>query len=425
MFDVMIVRLTSHTTENGWTAEEFVQGVTCALKSVRSHLKKNVLIITGVVTVWMLGVDQVAINGEKITLCGKVELTKLIIDECVLKRTDLVVSIVNGRLLSLANCLYYLHTISMRTGIIISLKILDQCAKPVIKILNILQNETQKVGIAELKSRNKAGTSYKLDNPNRRLEAKTSSQGQRIGDETTSVEYNSPTRPRHSVEIQFEKICWTVPIAKMKVQKQRIKSHCDNKTIPYGSTAPTIVQKNPEAFPVDMSIKERERKIQAIIDIYFSLYRGVYDYMQGQIRIAKKRGYLRSLFGGRKRRLDMTWFDSRWAAQCRGQAKDVAHIENEARNAQIQIFASHMLTVTTRKTYDLIEASNVPALRILMTIHDQLLFNCHKDYIDEGESIIRLGMETVLRQDSQHRYDMPLSVDFIRQRWWNDGQYKA
>ena len=79
--------------------------------------------------------------------------------------------------------------------------------------------------------------------------------------------------------------------------------------------------------------------------------------------------------------------------------------------------------LATRQMYDRIEECNLPAFRILITLHDQLLFNCHKDYMDEAEVIIRAGMETMLRSDAKHRYDMPLLVDIHRQRYWGQNEY--
>ena len=235
--------------------------------------------------------------------------------------------------------------------------------------------------------------------------------------------YEKPTRPRHSTARLCEKICWTAHIAKMKVQKRGIKSPRDNITIPYGAVAATIVIKNPEAFPIEMTPKKRIEKVQKIIDVYFNSYTGVYDHMQLQIKTAKKRGYLRTPFVGRKRRLDMAWFESKWAKMCSHQKDAIGHIDNEARNFQIQSSASDFLTQVTRKMYDLIQGSNIPAFRILMTIHDQLLFNCHKDHVQEAEVLIRQGMETVLLSDAKHKYNMPLTVDILVEKFWGEKQY--
>jgi DNA polymerase-1 len=189
--------------------------------------------------------------------------------------------------------------------------------------------------------------------------------------------------------------------------------------VPYGRQAPSIAEANPEAFPETMPRNERIGQVDKVLDAYALKYRGVMRYMDRQINRARTRQYLRSYLFGRKRRFHgMDWFDSRWAQDCIFRDKDLGHLENEARNFEIQDTASTILNRATPRCYEGIKRERIPGFRIVLTLHDQLLFNCPLRWADEAEELIKKWMGTTLTPDKRHKYKIPITVDVKRQEAW-------
>lgn len=189
--------------------------------------------------------------------------------------------------------------------------------------------------------------------------------------------------------------------------------------VPYGRGSQAIVRSYPENFPVDMPREKRLRLVDRIIAAYFEKYWGVRDYLEAQIELAHKRHYLRTYTLGRKRRFTgLDWYQSKWGLKCSHSELDVHHIENEARNCEIQSIASDTLSRATRRCYDQIRQARIPGLRMVITLHDQIIFNCDRRYIEESEALIRGAMETRLPADARHRFEMPLRVEIHRQKVW-------
>jgi DNA polymerase-1 len=195
--------------------------------------------------------------------------------------------------------------------------------------------------------------------------------------------------------------------------------------IPYGRGAASIVDANPDAFPAKMIKQTRVEKVERVIAAYFEKYWGVKLYMERQVDIAKRRGYLRTYTVGRKRRFPgMDWFKSEMAQDCIYREMDLMHLEREAQNFQIQSIASDTLSQATKRCYDGIKEAGIPHFRIVMTLHDQLVFNCPRAHVEEAKNLILGWMECFLPKDKKHRYEMPLKVDCNIQRFWGEDEYE-
>jgi DNA polymerase len=183
--------------------------------------------------------------------------------------------------------------------------------------------------------------------------------------------------------------------------------------IPYGISAKGIVDDKPESFPEGMLTDERIKLVQAMIDAYFEKYQGVRQYIDVQIATAQKKGYIQTPFTGRKRRLadGAEWFFSEFSKRCKFRNSDLEALNREALNFKVQSTASDELSKATHRVYLGIREVNIPFFRIVMTLHDQLLFNVHKDYVDEASDLICFWMNSVLKSDKFHKYEMPLKVE--------------
>lgn len=194
--------------------------------------------------------------------------------------------------------------------------------------------------------------------------------------------------------------------------------------IPYGRGAHAIAEANPEAFPPTMYPKERRQTVQRVINAYFEKYQGIAEYLDEQVSLARKQGYLRSTIFNRTRHLSgIHWFRSKWAKETEHAGLDLSHLDNEARNFQIQGIASMMLNSKTRIAHKGVEKSRLPGFRILFTLHDALIFNVHHSCTDMATILIKRWMETKLPKDKHHRYELPLRVDVGVHSHWGE-EYK-
>ena len=203
-------------------------------------------------------------------------------------------------------------------------------------------------------------------------------------------------------------------------KSERTVAKAANFGVIYGRRAPNIAESNPGSFPFDMPPKKRITRVQKVIDAWLEKYQGIALWLEEQIETIRRTGCLRDWLGRRRLLTGMQWFDSRWAEGCSHTEQDRAHMENQARNFGIQALATGLHNRATRKCYEGIKQVKIPAFRIVMTLHDALFFNVHRNYIDDAIHNIKGWMELTLpAQKSEGRpYEMPLTVDAVPCDYW-------
>jgi len=159
--------VTNHlcTNELDLTAVVQESSVTAVGSCIVNSRRRKAAIGTGCEKGTMLVLVLVEINGEKITLRGEAESLSPTIAKCVLTHMGQGVSTAAGSLRQRKICHVSQRTTGMGTEGIMFLRILPLCVSLATKISNTLLRETQRVDIAELKLRNKAGKPYKQGNP--------------------------------------------------------------------------------------------------------------------------------------------------------------------------------------------------------------------------------------------------------------------
>jgi uracil-DNA glycosylase family 4 len=191
--------------------------------------------------------------------------------------------------------------------------------------------------------------------------------------------------------------------------------------IPYGRTAPAIVDANPDAFALDMPKAERRAIVDAMVAAYFDKYWASRDYLEGQTLLASDKGLLRTRLFNRARRLaGIRWMNSRWGQDTSHHDKEIAHLMNEARNFGIQSLASDTLSEATKRCWDGMKTVRLPGFRIVLTVHDALVFNIRREFAEEASALIKGWMEVVLRKTKRHRLETPLKVDILTQEYWGE-----
>lgn len=204
-------------------------------------------------------------------------------------------------------------------------------------------------------------------------------------------------------------------------QDERTIAKGVNFGVPYGRGSGAIADANPEAFPITMPRVERVAKVQVILNAYFAKYWKIAEFREKQISEALCKMELITNTHNRVRRLHgVDWFTSKWGEQTARYDIDFSHIKREALNCKIQSIGSDFLSEATARCYIGIEKVRIPALRMVMSLHDALIFNVNKKYVEESIKYIKQWMETELPKDKEHKYAMPIKVDCKVENYWGE-----
>ncbi len=136
------------------------------------------------------------------------------------------------------------------------------------------------------------------------------------------------------------------------------------------------------------------QEAQTFISNYFATYSGISYYMLHIKEVAKQQGYVTTLLG---RKRSIPELASRIPA-LRGAG------ERMAINMPIQGTAADIMKIAMIRVAERLEAEGSPA-RMLLQVHDELLFEVPRDEVDRLVATVRETMETALP------LDVPLTVD--------------
>ncbi len=170
---------------------------------------------------------------------------------------------------------------------------------------------------------------------------------------------------------------------------QRRSAKTANFAIIYGVSAYGLSQQS------ELSIQESKE----FIDVYFERYPGIKKYMEDMINFAREKGYVATMFGRRRYLLDI---NSKSV-----QARQFA--ERTAINTPIQGSAADMIKIAMIKIAR--EISGMKS-KMILQVHDELVFDTHKDEIEDLVEIVRKNMESAVI------LDVPVKVDIgIGDNW--------
>lgn len=157
------------------------------------------------------------------------------------------------------------------------------------------------------------------------------------------------------------------------------------------------------AFGLARQIDTGRKEAQAYIDTYFARYPGVKEYMDTTRELAGKQGYVETLFG---RRLHLPEINSR-----NGMRRAAA--ERTAINAPMQGTAADIIKKAMVDMENWIKES-APDVRMIMQVHDELIFEVPEAKVDEVCASIKEVMEGAAQ------LDVPLVVDVGRGANWDE-----
>lgn len=158
------------------------------------------------------------------------------------------------------------------------------------------------------------------------------------------------------------------------------------------------------AFTLAKDIGVTQQAAQAFIDAYFAGYPSVRRFIDETILKARDTGVVSTLYGRRRRVPELT---SR-----NGQIRAAA--ERVTVNLPIQGTAADILK---RAMIDLHGAlPQVPGLRMILTVHDELVFEVPEAHAEAAAALVKHHMEHAVS------LDVPLDVDVGIGRTWNDAK---
>jgi DNA polymerase-1 len=142
----------------------------------------------------------------------------------------------------------------------------------------------------------------------------------------------------------------------------------------------------------DLDISTKQAK--TYIENYFARYENVTDFFDELVDTARDKGYAETMFG---RRRPLPALTGR-----RGRQR--AFAERAAVNTPIQGTAADIIKYAMVSLQRRIEREDLP-LRMLLQVHDELVFEAEDDFVDEASEIVRTEMEGV------RELAVPLAVD--------------
>ncbi|VTP83619.1 DNA polymerase I [Leclercia adecarboxylata] len=142
------------------------------------------------------------------------------------------------------------------------------------------------------------------------------------------------------------------------------------------------------AFGLSRQLNIPRKESQKYMDLYFERYPGVLQYMESTRAKAKEKGYVETLDG---RRLYLPDINSSNAARRAG-------AERAAINAPMQGTAADIIKRAMIAVDAWLEKDQ-PRVRMIMQVHDELVFEVHKDDLESVSKKIHELMENSVKLD--------------------------
>jgi len=148
-------------------------------------------------------------------------------------------------------------------------------------------------------------------------------------------------------------------------------------------------------FGLARNLRIPRKEAQAFIDTYFERFPGIREYMDATVAGAKEKGYVETLFG---RRIH--------TAEINAKGPHAGFAKRAAINAPIQGSAADVIRRAMIRIPGAIEG--LPA-KMLLQVHDELIFEVAEDAVEQTISTVKDVMESAA--SPVLKLDIPLTVD--------------
>ncbi len=148
-------------------------------------------------------------------------------------------------------------------------------------------------------------------------------------------------------------------------------------------------------FGLARNLRIPRKEAQAFIDTYFERFPGIREYMDKTVAFAKENGYVQTLFGRKIR-----------TANIGAKGPQAGFAKRAAINAPIQGTAADVIR---RAMIRMPEATAHLPAKMLLQVHDELIFEVPVSAVEETTEVVRRVMEGAAMPAVQ--LDVPLTVD--------------
>jgi DNA polymerase-1 len=158
-----------------------------------------------------------------------------------------------------------------------------------------------------------------------------------------------------------------------------------------------------EAFGLSQRVGLTRTEAKKVIEDYYDTYKGVKKFMDETPEIAREKGFVTSIYG--RRRYFPSINDRNFSVRTRA--------EREAINMPLQGTASDIVKLAMLKVDAALKRENLKT-RMIMQVHDELLFEAPEAEVEKATGVIKKAMETAVE------LDVPLIVEVgVGTNWMN------
>jgi DNA polymerase I len=157
------------------------------------------------------------------------------------------------------------------------------------------------------------------------------------------------------------------------------------------------------AFGLSQTLGIPNKEAREIIENYFAQYPKIKKYMEQNVKTANEKGYVETIMGRRRYLPDIR----------SGNATVRGFAERNAINAPIQGSAADIIKIAMIGIHDEIRQRKLRS-RMVLQVHDELVFDAHQDELTEVKEIIRQKMEHAVE------LSVPLEVEMDTGKNWLD-----
>ena len=148
-------------------------------------------------------------------------------------------------------------------------------------------------------------------------------------------------------------------------------------------------------FGLARNLRIPRKEAQSFIDTYFERFPGIRAYMDETVSFAKENGYVKTLFGRKVH-----------TSEINAKGPQAGFANRAAINAPIQGTAADVIRRAMVRMPNAI--AHLPA-KMLLQVHDELIFEVNKDALNETTEVVRNIMEKA--SEPVVKLDVPLVVD--------------
>ncbi|MDB4179155.1 DNA polymerase I [Amylibacter sp.] len=157
-------------------------------------------------------------------------------------------------------------------------------------------------------------------------------------------------------------------------------------------------------FGLARNLRIPRKEAQSFIDTYFERFPGIRAYMDETVSFAKENGYVKTLFGRKVH-----------TSEINAKGPQAGFAKRAAINAPIQGTAADVIRRAMVQMPNAI--AHLPA-KMLLQVHDELIFEVNKDALNETTEVVRNIMEKA--SEPVVKLDVPLVVDAGFGKNWAD-----